>query len=227
MTLLTKTSQFLFFCTFFVPFIFCGKHFLILKQLIEFNFLICFCRPVPESTYETSGSGLFVSHGSRRLECSEELQNAFCSEKGIFCQLWNSACEAYNSSKNPSKLGPAIPVVAAKANIFGGGGAAFGGGVGFGGGGGGFVAGGGGFPAVGGGVLGQKKENSSTDLWPYYKLWFEYHQMKKVKEAMKVKNSLVLRDRIEICRSEFVHDLLPRDFALFAMRWRSFISCVP
>jgi hypothetical protein len=28
--------------------------------------------------------------------------------------------------------------------------------------------------------------------------------MKKVKEAMKVKNSLVLRDRIEICRSEFV-----------------------
>jgi hypothetical protein len=209
MTLLTKTSQFLFFCTFFVPFIFCGKHFLILKQLIKFNFLICFCWPVPESTYVTSGSGLFVSHGSRRLECSEELQNAFCSEKGIFCQLWNSACEAYNNSKNPSKFGATMPVVAAKATTFAGGGGfgvggGFGGGGGGLGGGGGFGAGGGAFPAIGGGVLGQKKENSSTDLWPYYKLWFEYHQMKKVKEAMKVKNSLVLRDRIEICRSEFV-----------------------
>ena len=122
-----------------------------------------------------------------------------------------------------------MPVVAAKP--LGGGGGGFGGAGGFGAGGGAFGAGGGAFgagggafPAIGGGVLGQKKENSSTDLWPYYKLWFEYHQMKKVKEDMKVKNSLVLRDRVEICRSEFVHDLLPRgDFAFFAMRWRSFI----
>jgi hypothetical protein len=120
-----------------------------------------------------------------------------------------------------------MPVAAAKTNIFGAGGGGFGaGGGGFGAGGGGFGAGGGGFPAIGGGVLGQKKENSSTDLWPYYKLWFEYHWKKKVKENLKFKNSLVLRDRVEISRSEFVHDLLPPDFAVFVMRWRSFISCV-
>jgi hypothetical protein len=113
-----------------------------------------------------------------------------------------------------------MPVAAAKPNIFGAGGG------GFGAGGGGFGAGGGGFPVIGGGVLGQKKENSSTDLWPYYKLWFEYHWKKKVKEDLNVKNSLVLRDRVEISRSEFVHDLLPPDFAVFAMRRCSFISCV-
>ncbi len=123
------------------------------------------------------------------------MQYAFCNEKdGIFCLLWNKACEAYNSSQTPTSLGSGAPLSggfpAAKST---GGTTMFGtGAVGFG--------ATGGFGTSGFGAT--KTANPASELWPYYKLWFEYHEKKRIKEDLKVKNDLVLRDRNEIEQRE-------------------------
>ncbi len=59
--------------------------------------------------------------------------------------------------------------------------------------------GGGGFGAVLGASQNEQNiENPVADLWPYYKLWFEYHWKKCIKQDVKAKNSVVLRDKNEI-----------------------------
>ncbi len=49
----------------------------------------------------------------------------------------------------------------------------------------------------------QKKDHPASVLWPYYKLWFEYHMMKSIKHDVKDKNSSVLSDVNEIYRREY------------------------
>jgi hypothetical protein len=74
---------------------------------------------------------------------------------------------------------------------------------------------GGGFPAVKAGGFGAtmggfgnsgfgvtNNANPASALWPYYKLWFEYHEKKRIKEDVKVKSDLVLRDHNEIKQRE-------------------------
>jgi hypothetical protein len=182
-------------------------------------------RPAPESSFETGGY-LFVLQSSGRLECSEHLQIAFCSEdRGKFCGLWNRACEEYKRSLQDAKKPNAFATApaAAPTNIFGktqafpaapaagGGGAAF--------------------PAPaplmpnllggGGGFLtdvNQKKDHPASVLWPYYKLWFEHLMMKSIKHDVKDKSSSVLCDSKEISRREYRIDArmhrVPSDFAV-------------
>ena len=48
-----------------------------------------------------------------------------------------------------------------------------------------------------------KQDTPASDLWPYYKLWLEYHWWKRNKAEVKIKNSSVLRDHVEISRRKF------------------------
>ncbi len=47
-----------------------------------------------------------------------------------------------------------------------------------------------------------KQEYPVSDLWPYYKLWLEYHWRKRAKADVKIKNSLILKDQVEISQRE-------------------------
>jgi hypothetical protein len=53
-----------------------------------------------------------------------------------------------------------------------------------------------------------KQDNPASDLWPYYKLWLEYHWWKRIKAEAKFKNSSVLRDHVEISRRKFFKNAL-------------------
>lgn len=129
-----------------------------------------FFRPIPESNYESTGSGLFVSQSSAKLECSEKLRAAFCTSG--FNVMWEAACQEHANATSTKAVGAVAsqaPKTIFQTNV---------------------------------GQVQTKQENPATDLWPYYKLWLEHHWRKRAKEDVKVKNSLVLRDRIEISRRE-------------------------
>ncbi len=143
--------------------------------------MIFFLRPVPESSHESTGSGLFVLQSPSKLECSDRLRDVF--KDGPFKKHWDTAASKNASAAQAKAAGgaagavaPAFPGLSA-APLFSGG-TAFGAPLG----------------------TSQNMENPVSDLWPYYKLWFEYHWKKCIKHDVKVKNSLVLRDHIEIAR---------------------------
>lgn len=134
--------------------------------------------PVPESSYESTGNGLFTLQSPSKLECSDRLRDAF--KDGPFKKQWDTAA-GKNASAAQTKAAATTAIPGLGAPPLFGGGAAFGGG---------------GFGAVLG--ASQNIENPVADLWPYYKLWFEYHWKKRIKQDVKVKNSVVLRDKNEI-----------------------------
>lgn len=149
-----------------------------LRSYVIIDPFFVFCsRPVPESSYESTGNGLFTLQSPSKLECSDRLRDAF--KDGPFKKQWDTAA-GKNASAAQTKAAAttAIPGLGAP-SPFGGGG-----------------FGGGGFGAVLG--ASQNIENPVADLWPYYKLWFEYHWKKCIKQDVKVKNSVVLRDKNEI-----------------------------
>jgi len=127
---------------------------------------------------------LFALQSPSKLECSDRLRDAF--KDGPFKKQWDTAA-GKSASAAQTKAAATTTTPAPAANIFGAGlGAGFGAG------------------GLGGGVFGatlgasQNIENPVSDLWPYYKLWFEHHWKKCIKQNVKVKNSVVLRDKNEI-----------------------------
>jgi hypothetical protein len=108
--------------------------------------------------------------------------------------MWEAACQEHNNAASV-KAAAAVGVQAARPSIF----------------------------TSNVGQVQPKQENPASDLWPYYKLWLEHHWRKRAKEDLKVKNSLVLRDHIEISRRESLKrcrvfiSVLARDVLAFSV----------